>query len=537
MIIEQQIKTILGSEDALLEIPKLSEHGEFSTNIAMKIAKEQKRNPCMIAQEIAGNLDFTGTFIAKAEVAGGGYINFFASDEWYNSILHEVISAGENWGCNDSLKGEIICLEYVSANPTGPMHIGNARGGALGDSLARIMKICGAEVVKEFYLNDAGNQVEKLRLSLEARFKQLQGEDVEFREEWYQGMDIIDHAQHWLDSGHDTLEGIMPYAVEKNTADMERILKAYNIQYDVWFRESHLYNNQSVERTIAALRDNGQVYEKNGAVWLKTDDESKDEVLIRANGIPTYFAADIAYHYNKLMERNFTKAINVWGADHSGHIPRMKAAMKSLGIDPSRLEVITIQLVRLMRDGQVARMSKRKGDTISLGDLIEEIGPDSARFFFNMRNSRSSFDFDLDLAVKQSNENPVFYVQYAHARICSILEQANIMPDKISEIACSDKYHYNSSQERALIKRIAVFPREIITAAQMREPSGITSYVRNLASDFHAFYNVCRVNIEDETIRFARLILIQAVRQTIRNSLNILGVSAPDKMASLESLN
>jgi arginyl-tRNA synthetase len=427
--------------------------------------------------------------------------------------------------------------------------MGNARGGALGDSLAHIMEKCGAEVDKEFYVNDAGNQVEVLRLSLEARFWQLKGEDVEFLEDWYQGDDIIEHAQCWLDSGHDTPEGIMSYVVESNIASMERILKSYNIEYDTWFRESQLYTNQSIEKTIATLCGNGHIYEKEGAVWLKTCDDTKDEVLIRANGIPTYFAADIAYHYNKFVERGFTMAINVWGADHGGHVPRMKAAMECLGIDPNRLEVIIIQLVRIMRNGQVARMSKRKGDTISLGDLIEEIGVDSARFFFNMRNASSSFDFDLDLAVLQSSENPVLYVQYAHARICSILEQAGIAVNDNEEALPidtygSDKtrgygingYNYGSVHERALIRKIAMYPREIAAAARTHEPSNITTYVRDLAGDFHRFYNACHVNnAEDDGVHSARLLLISAVRQTIRNALGVLGVSSPRKMAQSAS--
>jgi len=534
MKIEHQIKDILGSHEATIEIPKSSEHGEYSSNIAMKNAKQLKRNPVELAKEMVNAMDFTGTYIARAEVAGSGFINFFATDEWYKSIPLEAVKAGENWGCNKTLQHQKICLEYVSANPTGPMHMGNARGGALGDSLARILSFCGAEVVKEFYLNDAGSQIDKLRQSLEARFKQLKGIDIEFKDEWYQGEDIINHAQYWLDSGHDDPEGLLEYALDKNTTDMKRILESYNIEYDVWFRESTLYNSDSIEKTISQLTENNRTYEQDGAIWLKTNEDVKDEVLVRANSFPTYFAADIAYHYNKFVERGFTQAINIWGADHGGHISRMKSAMESIGVDSSRLQIITIQLVRLMREGKVARMSKRKGDTVSLGDLIEEIGVDSARFFFNMRNASSAFDFDLDLAVKQSSDNPVFYVQYAHARICSILEQAGIPYDGGKPLEPKPiNYNYNTPAERALIKRIALFPREIESIAQLLEPSSLTTYVRNLASDFHSFYTVCPVNRADDDVRLARLLLVQATRQTIQNSLYLLGVSAPTKMAKI----
>jgi len=536
MKIEQQIKDIIGAQDATIEIPKSSEHGEYSSNIAMKNAKKLKRNPIELAREMVNNMDFDGTYIDRAEVAGGGFINFFPTNEWYKSIPLDVMEARENWGRNITLDGSKICLEYVSANPTGPMHMGNARGGALGDSLARILSFCGAEVVKEFYLNDAGSQIDKFKQSLEARFEQLKGANVEFKDEWYQGEDIINHAQYWLDSGHDTSEGLMEYALEKNITDIKRILQSYNVEYDVWFRESTLYSSESITNAITRLGENNKTYNKDGAVWLKTEgDDVKDEVLVRANSFPTYFAADIAYHYNKFEERGFTRGINIWGADHGGHISRMKSALESMGIESNRLEIIIIQLVRLMRDKQVVRMSKRKGDTVSLEDLIEEIGVDSARFFFNMRNANSAFDFDLDLAIKQSNENPVFYVQYAHARICSLLEQAGINIDKQTPMESSEiKYNFDTPAERALIKTIALFPREIVSVAQSLEPSSLTTYVRNLASDFHSFYTVCPVNsVEDDDVRSARLLLVQATRQTIKNSLDLLGVSAPNKMAKI----
>ena len=538
MTIEQQIKDIIGAQDATIEIPKSSEHGEYSSNIAMKNAKKLKRNPRELALELVNNMDFNGTYIARAEVAGGGFINFFPTDEWYKSIPLNVLETKENWGSNTTLNDNKICLEYVSANPTGPMHMGNARGGALGDSLARILSFCGAEVVKEFYLNDAGSQIEKFKQSLEARFDQLKGINIEFKDEWYQGDDIVGHAQYWLDSGHETSEGLMEYALEKNITDIKRILESYNVEYDVWFRESTLYNSDSIEKAIKRLGENNKTYNKDGALWLKTEgDDVKDEVLVRANSFPTYFAADIAYHYNKFEERGFTRGINIWGADHGGHVSRMKSSLESMGIDSNRLEIIIIQLVRLIRDKQVVRMSKRKGDTVSLEDLIEEIGVDSARFFFNMRNATSAFDFDLDLAIKQSNENPVFYVQYAHARICSLLELAGVNINEQTPIILKSseiKYNFDTPSERTLIKTIALFPREIVAISQSLEPSSLTTYVRNLASDFHSFYTDCPVNkCEDEDIRSARLILVQATRQTIKNALDLLGVSAPTKMAKI----
>ncbi|MDR1101736.1 MAG: arginine--tRNA ligase [Clostridiales bacterium] len=549
MIIEQQIKKLLADEGAELEVPSNPAHGEFSSNIAMKMAKQLKRKPQDVAQEIVDKMDLTNTFIAKVEVAGPGFINFYATDEWYQSVPLEIAIAGDEWGKNDSLKGEKINVEFVSANPTGPMHIGNARGGALGDSLAKVMKMCGAEVVKEFYLNDTGNQIEKFRNSLDARFRQLQGEDVDFKEDWYQGRDIIDHAQRWLDEGHTTSEGLAEDALERNIADMERILRDYNIEYDVWFRESSLYKDGFANEILQKLIAAGATYEKDGAVYLKTsvmlgkDGEGKDDVLIRSNGIPTYFMSDIAYHYNKFVERGFTRSIDVWGADHGGHVDRVKKGIEYLGMNPDKFDVKLIQLVKLLKNGEVVKMSKRKGDAIGLEDLVEEIGKDSARFFFNMQNAKSRMNFDLDLAVKQSSDNPVFYVQYAHARICSILDKAGIQFNKnlkLEDLGGGNmivtdskgiKYNYNTKEERDLIRRIAMFPREVAAAGEMLEPSGLTTYVRSLAGEFHSFYSKCPIKREEnEDVRSARLLLAQAAKQTIKNTLDILGVDAPEHM-------
>ena len=524
----QIIKLInLPEEKIILEIPKKREFGDYSTNIAMKLAKTLGKNPRDLAQEIISKMNFDGTYITKAEIAGAGFINFFLDDKWLAQVPKNVLKLGDKYGANESLKGEKICLEYVSANPTGPMHMGNARGGALGDSLARVMKACNADVTKEFYLNDAGNQIAKLGKSLYARYMQAQGEDYEFPEDGYQGADIIQLAEEFgkaKGTEEEITEKLVAFALERNCANMKRVLSEYRVDYDVWFKESTLYETNAVADIVEMLKQNGATYEKDGAIWLRCDEttDEKDEVLVRANGIPTYFAADIAYHYNKLHERKFTRAINVWGADHHGHIARMKRSMDLLGIDGERLEVITIQLVRLMRGSEIARMSKRRGEMISLEDLLEEIGIDAARYFFNMRLANSHFDFDLELAVKKSSENPVYYVQYAHARICSILENA-------PEWKCESPT-YEHDAEKNLLRKIAQFPSEVAICAQTLEPSRLTHYATDLAGEFHSFYAACKVITDDATTRNSRLLLADVARQTLANVLELLGVNAPERM-------
>ncbi|MBE7029850.1 MAG: arginine--tRNA ligase [Ruminococcaceae bacterium] len=526
-----------------VEVPADKAHGDFSTNTAMKLTRLLKQPPRAIAQTLLDSFDFSGTYIERAEIAGPGFINFFLNPAWRYDGLRAIGEMGNQFGKTEFGKGKKVMVEFVSANPTGPMHMGNARGGALGDSLACAMQWAGFDVTKEFYVNDAGAQIEKFGISLEARYIQLiKGEDaIEFPEDGYQGDDIREHAKNFIEIHGDKYidadvetrrKALVDYALELNIAALERDLAKYRIIYDVWFRESTIHANGEVAETIEALRKSGLTYEADGALWLKTTEFGceKDEVLIRANGFPTYFAVDIAYHRNKFEKRGFDQVINVWGADHHGHVARMKGAMDAIGVDSSKLDVAIIQLVRLMRNGEVARMSKRTGKMITMSDLIDEIGVDAARFFFNFRQAGSHLDFDLDLAVAQNSENPVFYVQYAHARICSILR--NLAAEGISckPIAEVDLSLLTAPEEEALIEKLVSLPQEIIAVAQTMEPSKLTRYVLELAGMFHAFYTACRVKCDDDALMQARLTLCNATRTVISNVLEILRIDAPEKM-------
>lgn len=523
-----------------VETPRERANGDFSTNAAMMIAKSAKMPPRAIADKLVSCMDIEKTYIDRVDVAGPGFINFYLNDNWLYEVLPLVERLGSRYGGSNIGGGEKVMIEFVSANPTGPMHMGNARGGALGDSMANVLDFAGYDVTREFYLNDAGNQIEKFACSLEARYLQQCGVDVAFSEDWYQGEDITQRAREFMEiegdkyvnaPSEDRKKALVEYALEKNVEGMKKTLSYYRINYDVWFRESDLYKNGEVDEVLDILKSKGHAYEKDGALWFKaSEDGEKDEVLVRANGVPTYFAADIAYHRNKFAVRGFDKVIDIWGADHHGHVARMKAAMEAVGIDSDKLEVVLMQLVRLMRGGEVARMSKRSGKSITLDDLLDEIGVDAARFFFNMRNAGSHFDFDLDLAVEQSNNNPVFYVQYAHARICSIIRL--LQEDGVGVESCA---HINlkllkEEAELNLIRKIAEFPDEIAAAAQTLEPARMTRYAMELANEFHSFYNACRVNVDDTDLRSARLKLIDSVRVTLANVLGILAVEAVEKM-------
>ena len=523
------------------EIPKDKKNGDFSTNTAMKLTKVLGMPPRAIAELMLEAFDLEETYIDRAEIAGPGFINFYLKNDWVYDGLKAVLKYGEDFGKIDIGEGKKVMVEFVSANPTGPMHMGNARGGAIGDSLANILASAGYDVTKEFYINDAGAQIEKFGKSLEARYIQaLKGEDAfEFPEDGYHGDDIKEHAQNFIDingdkyldaTEEDRRNALVEYALAINIDNLKRDLGKYRIDYDVWFKESTIHANGEVAETIDALKKSGITYEKDGALWIKTTDFGceKDEVLIRNNGIPTYFAVDIAYHRNKFAVRNFDKVINVWGADHHGHVARMKGAMDAIGVDSSKLEVVIMQLVRLLKNGEVARMSKRTGKMITLTDLIDETGVDAARFFFNMRQCESHLDFDLDLAIAQNNENPVFYVQYAHARICSIinsLKEENITLDTDANLTL-----LTSEEEKALALKIISLPQEIETAANTMEPSRLTRYVLDLAALFHSFYNSCRVKGDDEALMQARLYLITAAKTVIENVLKLLAITAPEKM-------
>ncbi|NLH96994.1 MAG: arginine--tRNA ligase [Clostridiaceae bacterium] len=530
-------------EDVFIETPKEKEHGDFSTNIAMVLAKQAKKAPVQIASVLIDNMDFTDTYIQRAECAGPGFINFFLGTTWLYDTLKIISREGDDYGRIDIGRGKKVMVEFVSANPTGPLHMGNARGGALGDCIASVLQAAGYDVTREYYVNDAGNQIEKFGISLEARYIQLlKGEDaVEFPEDGYQGEDIIDHMRDYIEEYGDRLLDADPetrrrelvnYALPRNLERIRKGLEAYGINYDVWFSEQSLYDSGEFDETIDYLKGKGLLYEKDGAQWFRATDfgAEKDEVMIRSNGIPTYYASDIAYHRNKFIKRGFDWVINLWGADHHGHVARMKAAVAAVGVDPARLDVVLFQLVRLFKNGEIARMSKRTGRAISLDDLLEEVGRDAARFFFNMKAAGSHLDFDLDLAVKQSNENPVYYVQYAHARICSmlrLLEGEGISVPPVEEV---DLALLSTPEELELIKKLAEYPDEIRIAAQTLEPSRLTRYVTDVASLFHSFYTECRVKGEEERLMKARLLLVSATKSVIKNVLDILSINAPERM-------
>lgn len=525
-----------------LEVPKDKSHGDFACNIAMVLAKQLHAAPRVIAEAIAENINADG-IVKEVNVAGAGFINFYLNPSWLYETMKAIEEQGENYGKIDLGKGKKVMVEFVSANPTGPMHMGNARGGALGDCLASVLEYAGYEVTREFYVNDAGNQIEKFGKSLSARYiQELKGEDaVEFPEDGYQGDDIREHAKAFIEmhgdkylntSDEERKQALVDYALEKNVDALKRDLEKYRIVYDVWFRESKLHEDGEVKAAIELLKSKGYTYEEEGAVWLNCEKMGleKNEVLVRQNGIPTYFAADIAYHINKLETRKYDWAINVWGADHHGHVARMKNALSAAGIDSKRLDVVLMQLVRLVQNGEVVRMSKRTGKAITLNDLLEDVSIDAARFFFNMRGAGSHLDFDLGLAKEQSNDNPVFYVQYAHARICGILrvlEQEGVTVLKYSDI---NPELLSEEAEIDLLKKLSDLPEEIKISAQTLEPSKMTRYVTELATCFHAFYNACRVNVDDENLRNARVKLIDCTRSVIAGVLKMLKITAPEKM-------
>ena len=527
--------------DIMIEKPKEKSHGDFATNIALELTKKLRKNPREIAQHILNCIDLSETFIERVEVAGPGFINFFFKKEWLYKAVEVILSEGNNYGKVNIGNGKKVMVEFVSANPTGPMHMGNARGGALGDCLANLLKWAGYNVTKEFYVNDAGNQIEKFGQSLEIRYRQLKGENIDLPEDCYHGEDIIERVKEYLDEHGDDLENLssderrkklVDFALKRNILLMKEHLRKYGIEYDVWFHESSLYESGEVFETIEDLKSRGYTYEKDGALWFATskiDKSLKDEVLIRANGIPTYFAADIAYHRNKFEKRGFDIVIDIWGADHHGHVTRMKAAMKALGIDPERLIVILMQLVRLVRGKEVVRMSKRTGKAITLIDLIDEIGKDAARFMFNTKSADTHIEIDLDLMTQQTLDNPVFYVQYAHARTCGIiraLSEEGIVLDK-SRIKLN---LLQQEEEFELLKKLLELPEEIEIAARNFDVSRITKYLLDLSAMFHSFYNACKVKNENEDLMFTRLALVECVRIVVKNMLDLLGVEAPERM-------
>ncbi len=526
-----------------IEIPKDTSHGDFASNAAMVSAKSFRQAPRAIAQILIDEIDLTGTSFERMEIAGPGFLNFFLGQAWFASTVAAVRSDPENYGRSDYGKGEKIMVEFVSANPTGPMHMGNARGGAIGDGLAAALEAAGYDVSREFYINDAGNQIEKFAHSLEARYLQLYlGEDqVSFPEDGYQGEDIKERAKEFAAMHQDRYvnadpqerrDALVAYALPKNVAGLKADLEKYRVRFDVWFSEKSLHDDGSIDRVIKLLTEKGCTYEKDGALWYTSSRFGceKDDVLVRANGIPTYLAADIAYHYNKFAIREFSRVIDVWGADHHGHVARMKGAMDAIGLDGSKLDIVLMQLVRLMKDGQPYKMSKRTGKAITLTDLLEEIPIDAARFLFNMREPNSTLDFDLDLAVEQSSQNPVYYVQYAHARICSIIKNLASEGIQVQAPTMEQLMLLRTEEEKELIRQMAILPNEVIAAAKNYDPARLTHYIIDLSTLFHKFYNSCRVRGNDADLMQARLNLCIGVRDILKNVLTLLKITAPETM-------
>ena len=542
------------------EIPADRKNGDYSANAAFMLSKALRMPPRKIAEGILEKIDLNGTYFDKCEVAGPGFINFFLKPEFYADILLDIDASGDSYGRSDFGKGKKINVEFVSANPTGPMHMGNARGGALGDCLAAVLDWAGYEVEREFYVNDAGNQIDKFGLSLSVRYQQiLKGEDfIELPEDSYHGDDIRVLAQSYIDEKGDSLlavseeerrKALVEYGLPKNIAKMKAAMEKYRIDYNTWFSELSLHNGGELEETIEILKKNGYTYEKEGALWYKNIEvqtailkregksdedieklELKDDVLIRQNGNPTYFAADIAYHRNKLEKRGFDTAIDVWGADHHGHVARMKGAMEAVGIDGNKLDVVLMQLVNLMKDGKPVKMSKRTGKAITLVDLLDEVPIDAVRFLFNMREAGSAMDFDLDLAVEQSNQNPVYYCQYAHARICSILKKLESEGVTVRNPEKAELELLSSEEEKDLISHLAALTGVIVNAANTYDPAKITHYATDLATKFHRFYNAQRVMVDDESLMQARIFLCICVRNTMKNVLSMLKIDAPVSM-------
>lgn len=527
--------------DFKIEIPADRKKGDYATNAAMVSAKAFHMAPVKIAEIIKENLDLSDTYASSAEIAGPGFINFRLSPAFYSDILADISANGDSYGHSDFGKGKKIDVEFVSANPTGPMHIGNARGGALGDCLAGVLSAAGYDVCREFYINDAGNQINKFGLSLEVRYLQLYKEGIEMPEDAYHGQDIIDHAKafaeihgdKFVDTDSDTRrKALVDYALPLNIEGLERDLAKYRIKYDVWFKESTLHKSGDVKKIVDILTENGHTYEQDGAIWFKAEQfgADKDFVLVRSNGVPTYVVPDIAYHYNKLVTRGFDTAVDVLGADHHGYVPRLKAALKALSINPDRLKVVLMQMVRLVRNGEAVKLSKRSGKAITLVTLLDEVPIDAARFFFNLREPNTHCEFDLNLAVEQSSENPVYYVQYAHARICSILK--NLAAEGISPKETSKKELdvLTCDEEIELIRHLGALTGEITEAAAVLDPSKITKYAVELATLFHKFYNACRVRCDDEGLMYARLQLCLCTKTVLKNVLEILKIDAPETM-------
>ncbi|UGB30821.1 arginine--tRNA ligase [Metabacillus sp. B2-18] len=525
--------------DVLLELPKEKAHGDYSTNMAMQLARVAKKAPRAIAEAIVENFDKEKGSIEKIEIAGPGFINFYMNNSYLSDLIPNILKAGESYGEINVGNKEKVQVEFVSANPTGDLHLGHARGAAVGDSLCNVLAKAGYDVSREYYINDAGNQINNLALSVEARYFQALGKDTEMPEDGYHGEDIVgigkklaeEHGDKFVEQSSDErLSFFREYGLKYEMAKLKADLEEFRVPFDVWYSETSLYHNGKIDNALAALREKGHIYEEDGATWFRstTFGDDKDRVLIKNDGSYTYLTPDLAYHKDKL-DRGFTKLINVWGADHHGYIPRMKAAIEALGYGKDTLEVEIIQLVHLYKNGEKMKMSKRTGKAVTMRDLIEEVGLDAVRYFFAMRSADTHMDFDLDLAVSKSNENPVYYAQYAHARICSMLRQGEEQGLSFEDNLKLDEI--SSEKEFDLLKKLGEFPQAVAEAAQKRIPHRITNYIYDLASTLHSFYNAEKVLDPENTEKSrARLGLMKATQVTLQNALTIIGVSAPEKM-------
>lgn len=522
--------------------PPQKEFGDYATNFAMQAAKAARTNPRALAQAISARIQ--APWLEKVEIAGPGFMNFYLKPDWLYELLDRILKAGDNWGNLTAAVPEKIQVEFVSANPTGPLHVGHGRGAALGSALVNVLRAAGHCVEAEFYINDAGNQIDNLAASVNARYLELLGKTVPFPEDGYHGQDIIQTAQRIIERDGDRYLNVADserlalfkeLALTEKLAALKEDLEAFRVTFDVWFSERSLHQRDAINTTCAMLTEAGYMYRHDGAMWLKSTEygDDKDRVVIRDNGVPTYLAADIAYHRDKL-ERGFDTIINIWGADHHGYIPRVKAAIAAMGYNPQRLEVLILQMVSLYQNGELVKMSKRTGQGVTLTELMEEVGIDAARFFFIMRSADSQLDFDLDLAKSRTNENPVYYIQYAHARIASIFRQAEEAGiDTRSALQSVDPAALFVLQHEAeidLIKKLGNYPGEITDAARERAPHRIARFAHELAGLFHTFYNQCRIIGVEPEVQTARLALVSAVQNTVRHALAILGVTAPDKM-------
>jgi len=523
----------------ILETPKDKAHGDYSTNMAMQLARVAKKAPRFIAEDIIANFDQSKASIEKIEIAGPGFINFYMNNQYLTDLIPAIIEAKDRYGESDAGQNEKIQVEFVSANPTGSLHLGHARGAAVGDSLCNILEKAGYDVTREYYINDAGNQIHNLALSVEARYLQALGQEAEMPEDGYYGEDIIEigkkiaeeHGERFVNEDpKERLAFFREYGLKYEMDKLKKDLEEFRVSFDVWYSETSLYETGKVEQALHILRENGHIYEKDGATWFRstTFGDDKDRVLIKNDGSYTYLTPDIAYHKDKL-ERGFDKLINIWGADHHGYIPRMKAAIQALGYDKDVLEVEIMQMVSLYKNGEKVKMSKRTGKAVTMRELMEEVGLDAVRYFFAMRSGDSHMDFDLDLAVSQSNDNPVYYAQYAHARICSILRQGEELgltyegELKLEEIS--------TEKEIELLKKLGEFPSAVAEAAQKRIPHRITNYIFDVASALHSFYNAEKVLDPDNKEKSeARLALMKATQITLKNALTLIGVSAPEQM-------